>query len=59
MIDGLIDRRVDVLVSDVCDLLCPAIKECLKLFPNRQAIPRRRNLLRRNRGDANFLVGAN
>ena len=36
----------------------PVVKERLKLLRNRQAIPRRRNLLKRNRGDADFLVGA-
>ena len=59
MIDGFIDLSVDILISDVSDLLCPAIKECLKLLRNGQAITRRRNLLRRNRSDADFLVGAN
>jgi len=58
MIDGFIDCRVDVLISDVSHLLHPVVKECLKLLRNRQAIPRRRNLLKRNRGDADFLVGA-
>ena len=58
MIDGFIDCRVDVLISDVSHLLRPVVKECLKLLRNRQAIPRKRNLLKRNRGDADFLVGA-
>jgi hypothetical protein len=58
LINGLIDRCVDLLISDVSDLLCATIEESFELSRSRHAIPRRRDLLWRNGGNADLLISA-
>jgi len=57
-INGFIDGRINLLVGDLSDFLCPQVKTYFKLLGHRLATHRRRNLLRRNRGNTDFLIGA-
>jgi hypothetical protein len=56
MIDGIIDRRIDIAIGDISDLLGSAVKEDLQFLRKRQTTLRWRNLLWRNGGDADLLV---
>ncbi|HEY7392844.1 MAG TPA: hypothetical protein VH640_30265 [Bryobacteraceae bacterium] len=59
MINGFVNSSVDFLVVDIPYLRCAAIEKRFEPSGERRAIFRRWNLLRRNRGNTDFLIGPN
>ena len=57
MIDTLINRSVDLFITNVSDLRCAPVQEILELLGHDCAVLGGRNLPRRNGHDADFLVG--
>jgi len=57
MINGFIDGRVHRFVGNIPDFFSPAVQECFESLRYIRTIRRRRNLLRGNGSDADFLVG--
>jgi hypothetical protein len=57
MIDGIIDGTIQLLVRDVRGLPRAPIQEFLEFLSDRGAIAGRRDLLRRDGHNADFLVG--
>lgn len=59
MIKSFIDRSINLLIGDILPLFCASIQEPFQASCDRQSILGRRDLLRRNRSDADFFVGIN
>jgi hypothetical protein len=57
MVDSFIDHCVNLDIGDISDLLGSAVKEDFEFLRKRPTTPRWRNLLWRNGGDADFLIG--
>lgn len=59
MLDGFINCSVDFPGRNTANLCGTAVEECLELSSNGCPAFRRRNLLRRNRHNADLLVRSN
>jgi hypothetical protein len=59
MINGFIDRSINLLIRDISDLFSASIQERFELSCDRRTILGRRNLVRRNSNNANFFSGVN
>ena len=59
MINGFIDRSINLLIRDIWDLFSASIQERFELSCDRRTILGRRNLVRRNSNNANFFGGVN
>ena len=59
MINGFIDRSINLLIRDISDLFSASIQERFELSCDRRTILGRRNLVRRNSNNANFFGGVN
>jgi hypothetical protein len=59
MIKSFIDRSINLPIGDILRLVCASIQERFQASCNRQTILGRRDLLRRNRSDADFFFGIN
>ena len=59
MINGFIDRSINLLIGDIWDLFSASIQERFELSCDRRTILGRRNLVRRNSNNANFFGGVN